>query len=167
REFQGQALSPFASSASGKYSDLSCALLAATKRTNFGKLSSNGPRSPFGYQMKWPMPSEAKFSPAFHEVRPSIVPLHSFCQIRFPMRRVSAGERLIAAVTKEHVTKRTTIARAVAFRGQERARRLDEGNLFNSMPVPAALRLESPAALAPILLMNHSIICFAAVFAAS
>src|SRR5438105_4895643 len=117
--------------------------------------------------MKWPMPSEAKFSPTFHEVRPSIVPLHSFCQIRFPMRRVSAGERLIAAAAKEHVTKRTAIATAVAFRGQERARRLDEGNLFNSMPVPAALRPEIPAALALILLMNRSIICFAAVFAAS
>src|SRR5438477_499670 len=116
--------------------------------------------------MKWPMPSEAKFSPAFHEVRPSIVPLHSFCQIRFPMRRVSAGERLIAAAAKEHETK-MTIARAVALRGRERAGLLDGENLFNSMPVPAALRMPVPAALAPILLMNRSIICFAAVFAAS
>ena len=60
-----------------------------------------------------------------------------------------------------------TIARAVALRGRERAGLLDGENLFNSMPVPAALRLEIPAALAPILLMNRSIICFAAVFAAS
>src|SRR6266853_870294 len=131
REFQGHGWSaPFKSNVGN------LAPRFETKFTSLGKLSSNGPRSPFGYQMKWPMPSEAKSSPAFHEVRPSIVPLHSFCQIRFPMRRVSADERLIAAAAKEHVTKRTTIARAVAFRGQERARRLDEGNLFNSMPVP-------------------------------
>src|SRR5205814_95938 len=129
----------FASRISGSF-----APCVAAKSTNFGKLSSNGPRSPFGYQMKWPMPSEAKFSPAFHEVRPSIVPLHSFCQIRFPMRRVSADERLIAAAAKEHVRKRTAIARAVAFRGQQIARRLDGENLFNSMPVPAALRSKIP-----------------------
>jgi len=26
------------------------------KLTTLGKLSSNGPRRPLGYQMKWPMP---------------------------------------------------------------------------------------------------------------
>ena len=48
--------------------------------------------------MKWPMPREAKFSPAFHEVRPEIVPSHSFFQTRRPIRAASAGEILIAAV---------------------------------------------------------------------
>src|SRR3954452_5935240 len=70
----------------------------AANWTNFGKLSSNGPRTPFGYQIKCPMPSDAKFSPAFHEVSPATVRPHSFCQILFPIRRVSAGERFIAAV---------------------------------------------------------------------
>src|SRR6266446_8047312 len=42
------------------------------------------------------MPSEAKFSPGFQEVRPDTVPLHSFCQIFFPIRVASAGESLIS-----------------------------------------------------------------------
>src|SRR5213593_4789181 len=66
------------------------------KLTTLGKLSSNGPRRPSGYQMKWPMPSDAKSSPSFHEVRPAIVPLHSFCQIFFPILRTSGCERVIA-----------------------------------------------------------------------
>src|SRR5204862_6868275 len=65
-----------------------------TKLTSFGKLSSNGPRCPFGYQMKWPIPSDAKFSPSFHEVSPDIVPLHSFCQILFPILIASLRERV-------------------------------------------------------------------------
>src|SRR5881392_247918 len=43
------------------------------------------------------MPREAKFSPAFHEVRPEMVPPHSFCQMRLPIRWASAGEISIAA----------------------------------------------------------------------
>src|SRR5439155_22667350 len=65
------------------------------KLMSFGKLSSNGPRWPFGYQMKWPMPSDAKFSPSFHGVRPLIVPLHSFCQILLPILSASVCERVI------------------------------------------------------------------------
>jgi len=45
---------------------------------SLGKLSSNGPFCPRGYQMKWPMPREANDSPLFHEVSPSRVPAHSF-----------------------------------------------------------------------------------------
>src|SRR5436190_122608 len=67
-----------------------------TKLTSLGKLSSNGPRRPFGYQMKWPMPSDAKSSPSFHAVSPEMVPLHSFCQILFPILRTSVCERVIA-----------------------------------------------------------------------
>src|SRR5205085_9513298 len=59
---------------------------------SLGKLSSNGPCTPSGYQMKCPIPREAKFSPLFQDVRPEIVPLHSFCHILWPMRRASAGE---------------------------------------------------------------------------
>src|SRR5207248_10955346 len=68
------------------------ALFSRAKAINFGKLSSNGPRIPSGYQMKCPMPSDAKSSPEFHEVSPAILPLHSFCQIRFPIRRASPFE---------------------------------------------------------------------------
>jgi len=67
-----------------------------TKLTSFGKLSSKGPRRPFGYQMKWPMPSDAKSSPWFHEVRPEIVPPHSFCQTLFPTFKASLFESVKA-----------------------------------------------------------------------
>jgi len=66
------------------------------KLTSLGKLSSKGPRRPFGYQMKWPMPSDAKSSPWFHAVSPEIVPLHSFCQTLFPIFRASPCENVMA-----------------------------------------------------------------------
>src|SRR5207245_10382148 len=65
------------------------------KLTSLGKLSSKGPRRSFGYQMKWPMPSDAKSSPWFHAVSPEIVPLHSFCQTLFPIIRMSPCENAI------------------------------------------------------------------------
>src|SRR5438477_2853226 len=43
------------------------------------------------------MPREAKFSPTYHEVRPEMVPPHSFCQMRLPIRWASAEEISIAA----------------------------------------------------------------------
>jgi FKBP-type peptidyl-prolyl cis-trans isomerase FklB len=46
--------------------------------------------------MKWPIPSEAKFSPSFQAVRPLIVPPHSFRQILRPIRPASASESVIA-----------------------------------------------------------------------
>jgi len=70
-----------------------------TKLTSFGKLSSNGPRRPFGYQMKWPMPSDAKSSPWFHEVSPEIVPPHSFCQTLFPIFKASLCESVKACAS--------------------------------------------------------------------
>ena len=70
-----------------------------TKFTSFGKLSSNGPRRPFGYQMKWPMPSDAKSSPWFHEVSPEIVPPHSFCQTLFPIFNASLCESVKACAS--------------------------------------------------------------------
>src|SRR5438105_1363459 len=93
---------------------------------SFGKLSSKGPRWPFGYQMKWPMPREAKFSPTFHEVRPEIVPPHSFCQIRFPIRWASAEEMSIAAW-------REKLASVMRVR-IDPARRLDASTFFSSVP---------------------------------
>jgi hypothetical protein len=47
--------------------------------------------------MKWPMPSDAKSSPWFHEVSPEIVPPHSFCQTLFPTFKASLCESVIAA----------------------------------------------------------------------
>ena len=88
REFQGHGCKwPTPRSSAGSF-----APRLDTKLTNFGKLSSNGPCLPFGYQMKWPMPSDAKSSPWFHEVRPEIVPPHSFCQTLFPTFKASLFE---------------------------------------------------------------------------
>jgi hypothetical protein len=42
--------------------------------------------------MKWPMPSDAKSSPWFHEVSPEIVPPHSFCQTLLPTFKASLCE---------------------------------------------------------------------------
>jgi len=47
--------------------------------------------------MKWPMPRDGKSSPSFHAVRPATVPLHSFCQIFFPIRSASAWDRAMTA----------------------------------------------------------------------
>src|SRR6266513_1176308 len=44
------------------------------------------------------MPNEGKSSPSFQEVRPAMLPLHSFRQTLFPIRRASAGERVMSAV---------------------------------------------------------------------
>ena len=80
------------------------------KFTSLGKLSSKGPRTPFGYQMKCPIPSEAKFSPSFQEVSPEMVPLHSFCQILCPILSacvedtVKAPERLAPLKRSSPVT---------------------------------------------------------------
>jgi FKBP-type peptidyl-prolyl cis-trans isomerase FklB len=50
------------------------------------------------------MPREAKFSPAFHEVRPEIVPPHSLCQMRLPIRWASAGEISIPALAENTIS---------------------------------------------------------------
>jgi FKBP-type peptidyl-prolyl cis-trans isomerase FklB len=164
RDFQGHALLPLGSSILGKESDFSRVFASATKRTNGGKLSSNGPRAPSGYQMKWPIPREAKFSPSFHEVNPASVPLHSFCQIFLPIRRVSVGERLTAAVATEA---RNSAARTMDRRRRAFVRQLDDRALFTSVAVLAAPRPEILTAPAFILLMNRFIICLAAILVAS
>src|ERR1700726_1125071 len=69
---------------------------AVANARNFGKLSSNGPRWSLGYQMKWPIPKEGKFSPVFHEVSPAIEPPHSFFHTFRPIRMASASDKLTA-----------------------------------------------------------------------
>src|SRR3954454_11298087 len=91
REFHGQGNSPVPSNIRGNL-----APRLEMKLTSFGKLSSNGPRLPAGYQMKWPMPNDAKSSPEFHDVRPETVPLHSFCQTLRPIDCASERDNVIA-----------------------------------------------------------------------
>src|SRR6202030_1553133 len=109
------------------------------------------------------MPSDAKFSPAFHAVRPATVPPHSFCQMRFPIRRVSAAERLMAA-TAEVV--RATRIKARSGAPNTWAARLDDRGFFSSVAVLAAPRFTSPRAPG-LTLMKRLIICLGAVCVAS
>src|SRR5436190_19811937 len=107
--------------------------------------------------MKCPMPSEAKFSPEFHEVRPATVPPHSFCQMRFPILRVSAGERLTAETLLAAVTAtRAANRRAGRFQGSGRAM-LDDRSFLSSVPVPAAPRFKIATARGFLLLMKRII----------
>jgi len=113
-----------------------------------GKLSSNGPRRPFGYQMKWPMPSDAKSSPAFHEVRPAIVPLHSFCQIFFPILWTSECDKVIAyrGLGREAMSvAKINAAKKQQPSSRERRSVLDGPRLSISVPVSAATNLTESA----------------------
>ena len=76
--------------------------------------------------MKWPMPREAKFSPTFHEVSPEIVPLHSFCQIRLPIRRASA-EEISTSACSEAVASIMMVRVTTTWR-------LDASTFFSSVP---------------------------------
>src|SRR3712207_4929260 len=130
--------------------------------TSSGKLSSKGPRTPFGYQMKWPIPSEAKFSPVFQEVSPEIVPPHSFFQIFRPICIASARERLIAMAEWSG----SANARATARR--QRGCRCLDAFPFSDSVQPSARRLSSSGALfSRFDLMKHTCIGLAAVLVAS
>jgi FKBP-type peptidyl-prolyl cis-trans isomerase FklB len=83
------------------------------------------------------------------------------------MRRVSAGERLIAAVTATAEARRKSAVTTVAFRDPWPALPLDDRTLFISMAVPAVPKLEIPTTPGSILLMKRLIICLAAVLVAS
>ena len=76
--------------------------------------------------MKWPIPREAKFSPTFHEVSPEIVPPHSFCQIRLPIRWASAEEISIAACSE-------AVASIMMVKGTA-TWRLDASTFLSSVP---------------------------------
>src|SRR3954468_20335126 len=84
--------------------------------------------------MKWPMPSEAKFSPAFHDVSPAIVPLHSFCQMRLPIRSRSAAESAIAFTSG---TKQMNTSAKITTRAS-----LDAPRFEGSMRLPSVVALK-------------------------
>src|SRR3954469_9285253 len=95
-----------------------------------------------------------------------MVPPHSFCQMRFPIRRVSAGDNWIAAPATE-----ARRSRGIAIRGarkRPRSSRLDARIFCSSVPVPGAPRLDS-STTAPglILLMKRFMICLGALCIAS
>jgi len=78
------------------------------------------------------MPSEAKFSPAFHDVRPDMVPPHSFFQMRRPIRLASAAEIGIAAPME--VCPNIHIRTAVHAIPGTTARVLDAATFSTSVP---------------------------------
>ena len=78
------------------------------------------------------MPSEAKFSPAFHDVRPDMVPPHSFFQMRRPIRLASAAEIGIAAPME--VCPKIHIRTAVHAIPGTTARVLDAATFSTSVP---------------------------------
>src|SRR5712691_7286250 len=93
------------------------------------------------------MPSDAKFSPSFHEVRPAMVPLHSFCQILFPILSASLCETVTATRVCNPVQIDVTAARERRTRVRRFCRQrcsLDESRLSISVPPPAALNLNNP-----------------------
>src|SRR5207237_6658153 len=75
---------------------------------------------------KWAIPREAKCSATFHEVSPEIVPPHSFCQIRLPIRCASAEEISTAACSE-------AVASIMMVRGTA-TWRLDASTFFSSVP---------------------------------
>src|ERR1044072_9039146 len=94
------------------------------------------------------MPSDAKSSPAFQDVRPAIVPLHSFCQIFFPILTASACERVIAwrgfGKKAINATIHSTAERYIPLNRRWRSV-LDGRRLFISVPVSAASHLTESA----------------------
>src|SRR5207247_9646185 len=112
-------------------------------------LSPNGPRRPLRYLMKWPIASQAKASPCCHAVSPEIGPLHSFCQIFFPILCASACERVIALdrcgqrAIVQLISNRTK--REWPLNGQCCCF-LDERHLSISVRVSAAINLTKPVA---------------------
>ena len=83
------------------------------------------------------------------------------------MRRVSEGERLIAAVARTAETRRKSAVSAILFPGSQSRRLLDDRTLFISMAVPVAPKLEIRTAPGSILLMKRLTIYLAAILVAS
>ena len=114
--------------------------------------------------MKWPIPSEAKFSPVFQEARPAIVPPHSFCQILRPIRPASAPERVIADEIPEA---NAEAANALTHsHTQRRGRRLDGCHLSISVLALVAIPI-AKAAHQLSLFMKQIFIAIAAIALAS
>src|SRR5438270_549179 len=78
------------------------------------------------------MPSEAKFSPAFHDVRPDTVPPHSFFQMRRPIRLASAAE--IGIVAPMEVCPNIQIRTALRAIPRASVRVLDAATFSTSVP---------------------------------
>src|SRR5262249_57486775 len=78
------------------------------------------------------MPREAKSSPAFHAVRPATLPLHSFCQTRFPILRASALEIWIGEAA-QLVSLRQSESRPATRAKAARCCWVDEGGLSTSV----------------------------------
>ena len=57
------------------------------------------------------MPNEAKSSPTFQEVKPEIVPLHSFCQILFPIRNASPWDNVMAEREGTETSRQKNVAK--------------------------------------------------------
>src|SRR5205814_10361121 len=93
------------------------------------------------------MPSDAKFSPSFHEVNLAIVPLHSFCQILFPIFSASLRESVIASAWLVPIAIHIAMARLTRNCIRPRCRShcvLDESGLSISMARPAAFHVKQP-----------------------
>ena len=69
--------------------------LFAKKLSRLGKVSSNASSCPRWYQMKWPIPSEGKSSPAFQLLRHASLEAHSLAKTRSPSQRACAALRPI------------------------------------------------------------------------
>src|SRR2546423_10438955 len=109
------------------------------------------------------MPSDAKSSPAFHDVSPVIVPLHSFCQIFFPILRTSACESVMAwsgSGRRAISAAKDNIAKKKRPRDRERRSVLDGRRLSISVPVSAPSNLTKSARKAPF--MKQLIVIFSA-----
>src|SRR5256714_4318887 len=109
------------------------------------------------------MPSDAKSSPAFHDVSPVIVPLHSFCQIFFPILRTSACERVMAwsgSGRRAISASEDNIAKKKRPRDRERRSVLDGRCLSISVPVSAPSNLTKSARKIPF--MKQLIVIFSA-----
>src|SRR5437773_4861359 len=109
------------------------------------------------------MPSDAKSSPAFHDVSQAIVRLHSFCQIFFPILRMSACGRAMAlsgSGRRAISAAKDNIAKKKRPRDRERRSVLDGRRLSISVPVSAATNLTKSARKA--LFMKQLIVIFSA-----
>src|SRR5437868_8256398 len=78
------------------------------------------------------MPREAKFSPAFHDVRPDTVPPHSFFQMRRPIRLASTAE--IGIVAPMEVCPNIQIRTALRASPGASVRVLDAATFSTSVP---------------------------------
>src|SRR4051812_24889751 len=108
---------------------------------SFGKLSSKGPIRPFVYQMKWPIPRDAKSSPLFQEVSPSREPPHSFCQTRWPIlsSSLSVSASAPGQMTQSKASSATNRAEGRIIRPYSYpARAADQSSLLEPPHLPAA-----------------------------